>query len=282
VADYEKKKLVEAQVSGAPTEDRAPVETEDRAPAESNEQEEAPGKVKEKYEIYMPAEDRAQTETEDRAPADTEDRAPQQEEDNESAAEMGMALARPIPIIFDDTELNANDGFNTLEGFTRRAKGGCLLLTTDSKEVFELQHDMDVLLLDGTYIRVTGYISTLPYMSCGEAVVFHAETIKILWGPKEPEEQPDNERFNDTNESDDGLEYIEEEGVMHRTEPEGMCWYFETASGHRYELIFSSAVSLRSGMQLKVKGLPAMVNTFCDSGKPLQVVRWESIEENKF
>jgi hypothetical protein len=289
----------------AETEDRAPAQTEDRAPAESNEEEKAPGKIKERYLQLWTGADNAPAASEDRAPAESyfeednapgkvkeeyaynppaEDRAPQQQEDNESAAEMGIPLPKPVPIIFDDTELSADDGVNTLEGYTHHAKGGCLMLTTDNKEVFELQHDMDydVLLQDGTYIRVTGYISTLPYMTCEEATVFHAETIRILWGPKEKEEQPVNEQDIDTNESDDELEYIEEEGVMHRTEPEGMCWYFETASGHRYELIFSSAVSLRSGMQLKVKGLPARVDTFCGSGKPLQVVRWESINENKF
>jgi hypothetical protein len=69
---------------------------------------------------------------------------------------------------------------------------------------------------------------------------------------------------------------------MHRTEPEGMCWYFETDGKDRYELIFTNSINLRSGMRLKIKGIRAEVSTFCDTGKPVMVIGWETVNENKF
>lgn len=210
----------------------------------------------------------------------SEDRAPQNKEDNKIADEMVRFSARPVPIIYDDAKYDAGDGVTALEGYTHRAKGGCDMLTTADKEVFQLEHDMDVLLLDGTYIRVTGFISTLPYMTCEEATVFHAETIKILKAPEESDTA--NDRDYSSASDADMAEYIEAKGVMHRAEPEGACWYFQADNGERYELIFSKPVTLVSGMKLKVKGLPSTVATFCQSGKALEVMGWEPIYENKF
>lgn len=262
-------------ISKLPADDRAPAQggngSLDAATA-SFEKEKASGEFNNGYIQYVPADVHSFQKLEKR----------------KKAAPAEVLSAKPVPIIPEGTELRAVDGVSWLEGYTHHAKGGCLLLTTDDKEVFELQHDMDqdVLIQDGSYIRVTGYVSTLPYFTCEEATVFHAETINIMWVPKETD-KPKNDEYKATNEADDSdqaydVEYIEEEGVMHPTEPEGMCWYLETAGGDKYELLFSSPVGLRSGMHLKVKGLVAEVSTFCEAGKPLQVAHWETVNEDKF
>ncbi len=269
-ADNAPRKKKDIEVKSALTEDRAPQSdwpSEDEAPYNK--------KAKEVQDAI----------TEDRAPQSewpSEDEAPQKYEENESDPMDEVEMLRPVPIIFDDMELSAGQNGNTLEGYVRHTKDGCLLLETTQKEVFEIQHDMDydILLADGTYILVTGYISTLPYMVCADAPVFHAETIRILMPPKESihpvndQDVPSEDAFS--------AELLEAEGVMGRTKPEGMCWYFETDDGERFELLFSDPISLNSGLRLKIEGKHAQVSTFCESGKPIEVVRWETVSKNKF
>jgi|GEM_PF-2605460 len=210
----------------------------------------------------------------------SEDKAPKQYEDKKEAEKFQFKMASPVPVISEDMQFNSSQAVNALEGYVRYAKEGCLLLETLQKKVFELHHDMDVILKDDMHIRVFGYISALLYMTCSDAPVFYAERMEILSDTKE-QKNASNDAFAS---SQDAYipEVIEAEGTMHRTEPEGMCWYFETDEKDRYELIFTNSINLRSGMRLKIKATPADVSTFCDTGKPVMVLGWETVNENKF
>ncbi|UCC78836.1 MAG: hypothetical protein JSW64_11200 [Candidatus Zixiibacteriota bacterium] len=100
---------------------------------------------------------------------------------------------------------DASSDFNTFEGIVDFTNEGCLLLETTAKDEFVLQHDMDILLKKGDHIRVTGYISALPYFTCYEAPVFNAETISVLQPPKErgKSEQPKDERAPSMSDDED-------------------------------------------------------------------------------
>jgi len=288
-SEYEKKKLIENETSGVPTEDRAPAQSANDGAVDRPSEDKAP-QATEYEKKKMIESETSGVQTEDRAPANsaddvpiegsTEDRAPQGYGPAQKDVEMKMHFGRPVPIIYNEAATSGTPGINTLEGYTHFAKGGCLMLTSSDKEVFEIQHDTDAILKDGYYIRVTGYMSTLAVVSCEDAPVFYAETLKILWRPEKSNLQA-NDKYVPANEASN-QDYIEEEGVMHRTGPEGGCWYFENDKGDRFELLFSNQVSLRSGMHLKVKGVLVNLSTFCGSGKPLQVAGWEVINENKF
>jgi len=287
--EYLKKKMMENETSGVPTEDRAPAKPANNDAADRPSEDKAPQateyvkkKIIESETSGVPAEDRAPLQPANDGVADrpTEDRAPQKYEAGQKDVEMKMHFSKPVPIIFNEAASSGTQGINTLEGYTHYAKGGCLMLTASNKEVFEIQHDTDAVLKEGYYIRVTGYISTLAVVGCENAPVFYAETLRILSRPAKSD-LPASDEYVPTNEAPNP-EYIEEEGVMHRAEPEGACWYFENDNGDRFELLFSNQVSLRSGMRLKVKGVLVNVSTFCGSGKPLQVAGWEVINENKF
>ncbi|UCC80162.1 MAG: hypothetical protein JSW64_02030, partial [Candidatus Zixiibacteriota bacterium] len=210
----------------------------------------------------------------------SEDRAPQKYEAMKEDNKPDFVVGRPVPIISADMQFNSNSAVNALEGYVEKTKEGCLLLETTQKEVFELQHDMDVLLETGTHIRVTGYISALLNISCSSAPVFYAERMTILSYPKE-QDYPGNDAYTPSEDAFATV-VIELEGIMYPTEPEGMCWYFETEDKVRYELIFSEPIDLHSGMRLKVKGIATDIATFCQSGKTLEVIGWETVNENKF
>jgi len=104
--------------------------------------------------------------------------------------------------------------------------------------------------------------------------------MKILSYPKK-HKHPENDVFTPSEDTFSPV-VIEAQGTMHRTEPEGMCWYFETSAKERYELIFSNPINLRSGMRLKIKAIASDVPTFCQSGKSVEVIGWETVSENKF
>jgi hypothetical protein len=270
-ADYQKKKLIESENSGLPMEDRAPAKSTNDGAADRPTEDRAPQATEYEKKKMIESEDSG---------LPTEDRAPQKYEPVQKDAEMKMHFAKPVPIIINEAATSGTQGINTLEGYTHYAKGGCLMITASNKEVFEIQHDTDAVLKEGYYIRVTGYISTLAVVSCEDAPVFYAQTLKILWRPEKSDLQA-NDQYVPADEASN-LEYIEVKGVMHRTAPEGACWYFESDKGDRFELLFSNQVSLRSGTRLKVKGVLVNVSTFCGSGKPLQVAGWEVLNENKF
>jgi len=185
-----------------------------------------------------------------------------------------------VPIIFYDDIIDNEHWKESLEGYTHYAKGGCLMLTTAKKKVYELRRDKetDILPRDGSYVLVTGSTSLLPYYTCEEATVFNVKSMTIL-------------RSNMADQADirssspagiaDGPQAIEVTGKLFHAEPEGACWVFVAKDGCNYELIFSAPVYFRSGTSLHVKGVPMDVTTFCQSGKPLKVISWNVINENK-
>jgi hypothetical protein len=282
-----KKKLEEKGISKVITEDRAPVsnsqlfdaQTEDRA-AQSAITEYKKKKLEEEGALKAISEDRAFANDSQLFDVPTEDRAPRKYVAKTKIQEPRFALSKPVPIIYNDTELNSYQATKSLKGYVEHTKQGCLLLVAGRKDVFELQHDMDVVLEDGTYIHVTGYIRTLLYASCSNGPVFYADRLEILSNVEEPKKTTYEviSPREDTYDSN----VIEAEGTMHATEPEGMCWYFETDEWERYELIFRTPINLRSGMRLIIRGKPASVSTFCAAGKPLEVIGWQIVNENKF
>ncbi len=182
--------------------------------------------------------------------------------------------AEPVPIIFDNDDTRAASSGTAIEGYTRHTKSGCLMLTTAKNEVYELHSNEPYELLpqDGSYVGVTGYVSSLPYWTCEEATVFNVESITILRRPKASDQFAFDLGVPEIQAN--GWEYVDIVGEMDNFGPEGICWVFNAEDGNDYELIFSSPVSLRSGMRLRVKGVLANVSTFCQSGIPVKVADW--------
>jgi hypothetical protein len=197
-------------------------------------------------------------------------------------SELMTDAAKPVPSIFADDDMSAAPSGTAIEGHARHALGGCLMLTTAKNEVYELHSNeaSDLQLQDGSYVRVTGDVSFLPYWTCEEATVFNAESITILKRPIRSGQVGINARVSADEEN--SQEYVDIEGVMHNFGPEGGCRVFNAADGNDYELIFSPPVYIRSGLRLRVKGVLANVSTFCHSGKPINVTEWNVLNENKF
>jgi len=80
---------------------------------------------------------------------------------------------------------------NSLEGIVNVTKEGCLILETTAKDEFVLQHDTDAILEKGDHISVTGYVSTLPVITCYDAPVFYAERVSKFTGSKEADRPKD-------------------------------------------------------------------------------------------
>jgi hypothetical protein len=105
---------------------------------------------------------------------------------------------------------DGSDSFDTLEGTVNITNEGCLILKTTTKDEFVLQHDTDVVLDKGDQIRVTGYVSALPYFTCYEAPVFYAETVSVYRKDTESEksEQPTEDRDLSMTDDDDDDRFV--------------------------------------------------------------------------
>lgn len=127
-------------------------------------------------------------------------------ENNDSAVitEKGLSEDKFAPLAIDHKRSDENSGSNTLEGIVKITKEGCLVLSTIYNEEFVLQHDLDILLKTGDRVRVTGFVSVLPYITCYEAPVFVVDRLSVLRYSKKQEKyyQSDNEVTSIVNEND--------------------------------------------------------------------------------